>query len=102
MSERGVDRGKPSLNKACSKIAIWLLLPARVSHCRATDARVKVWRGRMDNVEMTAEDWLLRAAEARTKAERMRTSYGRSILLADAAKYERLAQEANVPPARTT
>jgi hypothetical protein len=52
----------------------------------------------MDNVEMTAEDWLLRAAEARTKAERMRTSYGRSILLADAAKYERLAQEANVRP----
>jgi hypothetical protein len=28
----------------------------------------------------------------------MRTSYGRSILLADAAKYERLAQEANVRP----
>jgi hypothetical protein len=50
----------------------------------------------MDDVGVTAEDWLMKAAEARTKAERMRTSYGRSIMLEDATKYERLAQEAKV------
>jgi hypothetical protein len=48
----------------------------------------------MDDVGVTAEGWLMKAAEARTKAERMRTSYGRSIMLGEATKYDRLAQEA--------
>jgi hypothetical protein len=50
----------------------------------------------MDHAGLTTEDWLTKAAEARTKAERMRTSSGRSVMLEEAAKYERLAQEAKV------
>jgi hypothetical protein len=50
----------------------------------------------MDDVGVTAEEWLMKAAEARTKAARMRTSYARSIMLEEAAKYELLAQAAKV------
>ena len=50
----------------------------------------------MDDGGVTAEDWLMKAAEARMKAERMRTSYARSIMLEEAAKYELLAQAAKV------
>jgi hypothetical protein len=50
----------------------------------------------MDDVELTVEDWLVKAEEARTKAKRMRTSYARSIMLEEAAKYELLAQAAKM------
>jgi hypothetical protein len=50
----------------------------------------------MDHTGVTAENWLLKAAEARTKAERMRTSCARSIMLEEAATYELLAQRAKV------
>jgi hypothetical protein len=56
----------------------------------------------MVDVEATAKHWLRKAAEARAKAERMRTSYGRSIMLEEAKKYERLAKEAKVHSRKQT
>ena len=46
----------------------------------------------MNDAGVTGDDWLMKAAEARTKAEGMRTSFARSIM----RPYELLAQAAKV------
>jgi hypothetical protein len=50
----------------------------------------------MDDAGSSSEHWLLKAAEARKKAEHMRTSYARTFILEEAVNYERLALEAKV------
>jgi hypothetical protein len=40
------------------------------------------------------EHWLKMAAEARAKADRMRTTYARRFVLDEAARYEQRAQQA--------
>lgn len=52
----------------------------------------------MEDVRESPESWLMKAAEARVKAQRMRTSYGRALMLEEAAKYERLAEQASALP----
>jgi hypothetical protein len=47
----------------------------------------------------TSPQWMVRAAEARSLAERMRDAYARSTMLTIAAGYEKLARRAEVTKA---